>query len=419
MRDRLQRRIDRTLDELGVDRGAAVVVGCSGGADSSALAHAAMALGRAGRLGPVTLVHVDHQLREGSAADAAPVAALAAAGGAAFAAVTVEVDRSRASLEDAAREARHAALERIAEERGAAAILLGHTADDQAETVLMRIVAGTGLAGLGGIPARRGRIARPLLGASRADTVAYCRRHGLAVVEDPTNLDPRHTRNRVRHGVLPVLRDENPRVSEALVELAARAREAGELVAAAAAQLADAAERDGWWSVAALAAAPRLVSARALALAAAAAGTGPLSARHHAALDRLLRRPGGSASLDLPGGRAVREYDRLRFAALRHDPDPASSAAALEISGPDGPYAVRAARAGDRMQPARLGGRSRKLSDLFIDARVPRRLRASARVVVRASDGRIEWAEHLGAAHGTRTQVALTPPVGLATNKSR
>lgn len=205
------------MDELGVDRAAPVVVGCSGGADSTALAHAAMALARAGRLGPVTLVHVDHQLREGSAADAQAVAALAAAGGAALSAVTVRVDRGRASLEDAAREARHAALERIADQRGAAAILLGHTADDQAETVLMRVVGGTGLGGLAGIPARRGRIARPLLGARRSDTVEYCRRHGLSVVEDPTNLDPRHTRNRIRHGVMPVLRGENPRVSEALI----------------------------------------------------------------------------------------------------------------------------------------------------------------------------------------------------------
>ena len=419
MGDRLQRRIDRALGELAIDRAAPVVVGCSGGADSSALAHAAMALGRAGRLGPVTLVHIDHQLRDGSAADAAAVASLAASGGAGFAALTVEVERGRASLEDAAREARHAALERLADQRGAAAILLGHTADDQAETVLMRIVAGTGLAGLAGMPARRGRIARPLLGASRADTVEYCRRHNLTVVEDPTNRDPRHTRNRVRHGVLPVLCQENPRVSSALVELAARAREADELVAAAAAALAAAAEESGWWSVAALVAAPRLVSARALADAAAAAGTGPLSARHHAALDRLLRRPGGSASLDLPGGHVVREYDRLRFAAVRQGAEPAPPGAALEIAGPDGPYEVRNPRAGDRMQPARLRGRSRKLSDLFVDARVPRRLRASARVVVRASDGRIEWAEHLGAAHGSRTRVALTPSVGLATNKSR
>lgn len=128
---------------------------------------------------------------------------------------------------------------------------------------------------------------------------------------------------------------------------------------------------------------------------------------------------GGSASLDLPGGRAIREYDRLRFAAVRQDDGPTPRAAPLEITGPDGPYEVRTARPGDRMQPARLRGRSRKLSDLFIDARVPRRLRAAARIVVRASDGRIEWAEHIGAAHGTRTQVALTPPGGLATNKGR
>ena len=404
------------------------MVACSGGIDSSALAHAAMALAAAGRLGPVIVVHIDHQLREGSADDAAVVARLAAGGGGGFAAVAVEVDRGRASLEEAAREARYAALERIAAERAAGAVLVGHTADDQAETVLMRVIAGTGLGGLRGIPARRGLIARPLLEIDRAETAAYCLRHALEVVEDPTNRDPRHTRNRVRHQILPLLRGENPRVDRALVELAGRADQIAEVIDAAADALAVAAERDGSWDVTALAAAPRLVSARALARAAAAAGAGPLSARHHEALDALLRRPeGGTASLDLPDVRAVREYDRLHFAAAcrgapsADQPAPAGDlpAPALEIAGPDGPYQVRTLRSGDRMQPARLRGRSRKLSDLFIDARVPRRLRAGARVVVRASDGRIEWVEHLGPAHGSSVRVTLTPPGTLATNKSR
>jgi tRNA(Ile)-lysidine synthase len=367
-----------------------------------------MALASMGRLGPVTLCHVDHRLREGSAAEAEIVKRLA--GDAGFVAVAVDVDR-RGSLEEAAREARYAALDRVAAERGAAAVLVGHTADDQAETVLMRILAGTGLGGLAGIPARRGRIARPLLEVERAAVADYCRRHALETAADPTNLDMRHLRNRVRHQILPLLRAENPQLDRALVGLARRAEEASELIDVAAAELTGRADPGDGWDVQVLAAAPPLVAARALARAAARAGAGPLSARHHAALDSLLRRAsGGSATLDLPGARVVREYDRLRFGACEPEPP------LLRVSGP-GSYEVRTVRPGDRMQPARLRGRSRKLSDLFIDARVPRRLRAAARVVVRISDGRIEWAEHIGPAHGSDVDVTLTHSTPVATNK--
>ena len=419
--DPLQRAIDRAIGRLGVDRAAPIVVACSGGPDSTALAHAAMALSRGGRLGPVTLCHVDHQLRPGSAQDGLLVARLAAAGGADYTGVAVDVEK-RASLENAARDARYAALDRVADERAAGAVLLAHTADDQAETVLMRIIAGTGLAGLAGIPARRGRFLRPMLERSRADVIDYCRRHALDTADDPTNLDRRHFRNRLRHDILPALRRENAAVDRALVELAARAGEVGDLVDLAADALAGRARVDGSWDVAALSAAPRPVAARVLARAAAEAGAGPLSARHHAALEQLLRRSrGGSAALDLPAARAVREYGRLSFVPIEPQPDgdPAAPGSDLEIAGSDGPYQVRAVRPGDRMRPARLRGRSRKLSDLFIDARVPRRLRAAARVVVRESDGAIEWAEHIGPAHGSAVRVTLTGPGTLATNKSR
>jgi tRNA(Ile)-lysidine synthase len=415
--DPVQRIVDAALTRLGVDRTAAIVVACSGGPDSSALAHAAMALARAGRLGPITLCYVDHQLRPGSAHDGVLVARLAAAGGADFVAVAVDVDRSRASLEAAARDARYAALDRVASERAAGAVLVGHTADDQAETVLMRVLAGTGIAGLAGIPARRGRFVRPLLDSARADAADYCRRHGIDTAADPTNLDPRHLRNRLRHQVLPILRRENARVDRALVELAARAAEVDALVDEAAESLARAARSGDTWDVAALAAAAPPVSARVLARAAAEAGCGPLSSRHHAALDALLRRSaGGSAGVDLPGARALREYGSLR---ILPDSDAGAGSTDLAVAGPDGPYEVRTVRPGDRMRPERLRGRSRKLSDLFIDARVPRRLRASARVVVRSSDGRIEWAEHIGCAHKSPVRVTLTDPGGLATNKTR
>ncbi len=406
------------LGRLGVAGGARVVVACSGGPDSSALAHAAIALSAAGRIGPVTLCYVDHRLRPDSAEDGKLVARLAAAGQADFASVAVDVDRERASLEEAARDARYTALARVAEERGASSVLMGHTADDQAETALMRIIAGTGIGGLAGIPERRGLFVRPLLRLGRADAADYCRRQGIETADDPTNRDPAHFRNRVRHQILPALRHENPRVAEALVGLAARAAEVDEAIDFAADALAArSAGEGGTWDVAVLAAGPRLVAARVLARAAAAMGAGPLSSRQHAALDALLRRTrGGTGQLDLAGAAAVREYGVLRFVPSAQGPP---SAGTVEVSGPDPPYEVRPARPGDRMRPARLLGRSRKLSDLFIDARVPRRLRPGARVVVRVSDGQIEWAEHIGPAHGSRISVTLTGQGPVATNKAR
>jgi tRNA(Ile)-lysidine synthase len=172
-------------------------------------------------------------------------------------------------------------------------------------------------------------------------------------------------------------------------------------------------------------------------LAAARAGTRPLEARPLRALDDLATRAavndsaaardgavarGGSAWLSLPGGSAVREYDRLILAgraAELLDVDEARSPALarIQVTGTDGPYVVRRWQPGDRMRPARLRGRSRKLGDLFIDARVPRRLRACAVIVIRATDGVIVWAEHIGPAFGCDVSVCLTPGIPLASNK--
>ncbi|MFN0092857.1 MAG: tRNA lysidine(34) synthetase TilS, partial [Acidimicrobiales bacterium] len=168
--------------------GAAVECAVSGGPDSTALLALAVAAGCV-----ATAVHVDHGLRPGGGAEADVVAASAAALGAAFRAVRVEVGVGP-NLEARARRARYAALSPDA--------LTGHTADDQAETVLLNLLRGAGLDGLVGIgrPERR-----PLLGLRRAETAALCRDLGLAVVQDPTNDDLTHRRNRVRRHVLPLL----------------------------------------------------------------------------------------------------------------------------------------------------------------------------------------------------------------------
>ncbi|MBL7254449.1 tRNA lysidine(34) synthetase TilS [Paractinoplanes lichenicola] len=178
-----------------------VLVACSGGADSLALAAAARFVGRS-----VGLVTVDHGLQAGSAARAADVAAWASSAGLEPVTVeTVSVDGLPGGPEAAARTARYAALEAAAARAGAAAVLLGHTRDDQAETVLLALARGAGPRGLAGMPARKGIFVRPLLDVARADTRKACAAQGLVPWEDPHNSDPAFARSRVRGTALPAL----------------------------------------------------------------------------------------------------------------------------------------------------------------------------------------------------------------------
>src|SRR5207245_556021 len=204
--------------------GETVLVAVSGGADSVALLHLLQSLAAEWQL-RLHVLHVDHQLRADSAADADFVRALGVRLGVPVDVATVTVDR-RGSLEDSARSARYAALETSAARIGAERIALGHTADDQAETVLMRLVQGAGVRGLSGVPPVRGRIIRPLIALRRSALEAELRRAGLSWVEDPTNRDPKFLRNRIRHELLPLLSDSyNPEIAAALVRMAALARE--------------------------------------------------------------------------------------------------------------------------------------------------------------------------------------------------
>ena len=176
-----------------------VVVACSGGADSLAL----LALAVERTLDPIA-VHVDHGLRSGSAGEARAVAALAADVEAGFRAVSVDVEPGP-NLEARARVARYEALERVRVAVGATAVLVGHTADDQAETVLLNFLRGSGSAGLAGMPVRRDTVVRPLLELRRADTEELCAALGLDPIHDPSNDDLAYRRNWVRHEVLPAL----------------------------------------------------------------------------------------------------------------------------------------------------------------------------------------------------------------------
>ena len=178
---------------------APVVVGCSGGPDSLAL----LALAAAAELDPVA-VHVDHGSRPGSDSESAVVAAQAAQLGVPCHAETVS-EPFGPNYEARARAARYTALERARVALGATAILVGHTADDQAETVLLNVLRGSASAGLGGMAVRRDHIVRPLLELRRSETEALCARLGIEPLRDPSNDDLSVRRNWIRRKVLPGL----------------------------------------------------------------------------------------------------------------------------------------------------------------------------------------------------------------------
>jgi tRNA(Ile)-lysidine synthase len=218
---RVRRAVATAADRRMVLRpGERVLIGCSGGPDSTALLdalrHAAVPRGWT-----LAVAHVDHGIRPGSELDARHVAALAARFDLGFASASVRVEAGP-SLQERARDARRAALRSIAVEQACEVIALGHTADDQAETVLMRALSGGDPMSLGAMRERSEDIARPLLRVWRRDTVAYCEALGLAVLTDPSNRDRRFLRARVRHDLLPALEQVFPGARRRLVTLAWR-----------------------------------------------------------------------------------------------------------------------------------------------------------------------------------------------------
>jgi tRNA(Ile)-lysidine synthase len=206
--------------------GDGVAVAVSGGADSLALLHALRVLSRPRRW-DLAVLTVDHGLRPGSAADAAFVADHAKSLGLparvlSLAPADLQAHRA-AGPEGAARAARYAALWPAADDLGCRWLATGHTLDDQAETVLLQLLRGTGPDGLAGMAVRSGRLLRPLLTARRAQTRACCAAVGLDWHEDPTNAEDGPLRNRVRHRLLPLLEELRPGATQALARTAALA----------------------------------------------------------------------------------------------------------------------------------------------------------------------------------------------------
>lgn len=199
-----------------------VLVACSGGADSIAMLHVLARLrSRARKPLPFALsvASVDHGLRAEAAAEVALVEAFAASLGLPFRALRANV-AAGSNLQARARDARYALLEEERARVGADVVATAHTASDRAETVLLRLLRGTGLRGLGVLPPRAGTRLRPLIRATRADVELHARRNGLSFASDPSNLDTRFVRVRVRRELLPMLETLSPRIVESLNLLA-------------------------------------------------------------------------------------------------------------------------------------------------------------------------------------------------------
>jgi tRNA(Ile)-lysidine synthase len=395
----------------------------SGGADSVCLLDVAIALGA-----DVSVLHVNYGLRDGADGDEAFVRDLCVGRG-----VVCHVERvelARGNLQEEARDRRYALAARHAVGDYAAA----HTASDQAETVLYRLAVSPGRRALLGMEPRRGRLVRPLLDVTRADTEEWCRSRGLSWREDPSNADRRFARARVRHDVLAALREVNPAAELNIARTAALLRDEEavlrglvdeRLAAGAALQLA------------ALRVEPRALARLVLREAAERAGVALGLGDADAVLAMDDR---GSRSLDVGGGRVLVEYGTVRFAAAGGAggaqlepvrlPVPGSVAwggwvvdAALggfgDVSVDAGALgdvvSVRGWRDGDRMRPLGLGG-SKSLQDLFTDRKVPRELRRTLPVVA-ASDGEIAWVSGIDVVGEAFRAVEGQPTVALSAKR--
>lgn len=316
----VRRAARRALETLS---GHGVVVGLSGGADSLALA-AAVAV-EAPRLDVrATAVTVDHGLQAGSDAVAARAADLARGLGLAARVVRVEVADTGEGPEAAARVARSAALRDAAAEAAASAVLLAHTLDDQAETVLLGLARGSGAASLAGMAPVRERDGvqwmRPLLAVRRATTRRACAAEGLEPWDDPHNVDSAYARVRVRHRVLPVLEAElGPGVAEALARTAEQLREDAEafdeLIAETIEDIVEPAEGGIAISVAALAANPAALRHRIIRHVAASEFHVSLTRTQTLEVARLVTDWRGQGPIDLPRCRAARVGPRIELTA--------------------------------------------------------------------------------------------------------
>ena len=439
MKESLLRKVHRTIERHRMlDGGETVVLAVSGGVDSMVLLRVLLELRERYRLS-LHVAHVNHGLRGAESAEAAvfvgrqceahevPATIMAADGAGCR-------SRPGGSLQNVARNLRYRLIDRVADEQGATRIAMGHHLDDQAETVLMNLLRGSGTCGLGGIPPVRGRIIRPLIECSREEIEAYARRRGVPSVEDSSNHLLSYSRNRIRLQLLPELvKGYNPRVAEALASAAAIFAEEDALLTAITEEQLPAmvifrSDHELILSVTRTSVVPTGLRRRILRRSAhLLRGDRPgFNFRQTVALERLLINEKSRGGLDLSGGIRATKVGDLLILSLRKDGAresggpvrldvpgraelPACSlslqtdvvererggellddpwTALLDADHAGGELIVRFWEPGDRFVPLGMRGR-KKLQDFFVDAKVPRDRRPTVPLVV--AGGQIAW----------------------------
>jgi len=373
-----------------------VLIALSGGPDSTALLLAMREVGH-----DVVAAHYDHALQAGSAAASDHVANLCRHLGVRFVTERRRSDVPKGSVQAGARALRYEFLERARLESGATVVALGHTAEDLIEGVVLHLMRGCGLAGLRGMPAARGVFVRPLLAVSRDEVVAFLDRRGIVALVDPANSNTAYSRVRVRREILPALERDRPGIGRRFYAAAMKAVSMQESIAREAARL----QAAGPLTRSAVAAAPEPVAAELMKLLYAKAG-GPQPALSRIHVNSMLRlaEPGrGGRGIDLPRGlrlRIVGETMEIVSSKTDHVGQirPGSRLAVSQCPGCADKDAAHLSvglklRLGYRspgltMRPR--GGRgTRKLQDIFVDARVPREERDTYPLVF-AGD-RLAW----------------------------
>lgn len=439
MSDTLLQRVQHTIDRHRMlAPGETVVIGVSGGVDSMVLLRVVLELRERYRLS-LHVAHLDHGLRGAESAEAAAFVGRQCERHEVPATITVADpgalrDRPGGSLQNAARNLRYRFIERVADEQGATRIAMGHHQDDQAETVLMNLLRGSGTRGLGGIPPVRGRIIRPLIECSREEIEAYALHQGVPYVEDSSNDLLSYSRNRIRRQLLPELaKGYNPRVAEALASAAAIFVAEDALLTAMTEEQLPAmvvfrSDRELVLSVPRASPVPTGLRRRILRRSAhLLRGDRPgFSFRQTLALERLLLSNKAQGALHLSGGiRATKAGDRLILSLSEHGARDSGRPIRLAVPGQTelptcslrlrtdtlegatsdllandpwtalldadragGELVVRFWKRGDRFVPLGMRGR-KKLQDFFVDARVPRDQRWTVPLVV--SGGEIAW----------------------------
>ena len=374
-------------------KGDTVTCALSGGADSVAMTHLLWSLRNS--LGiTVRACHLNHHLRdEQSDADAAFVADFCEKLGIPLtlgdADVKTRMAQTGESMEEAARACRYAFF---AEQPGL--IATAHTANDNLETVLMALVRGTGLKGLCGIPPKRDKLIRPLLGCTRADVLSYLEENHLEYREDASNAEDDCLRNRLRHRIVPLLTAENPSLLAATAKMTSSLREDEAHLQQQADALLAAADRGRQRYLAALLRdAPTPVRRRAIRSILSGLGVPKLASSHLLAVELLLMQSHPSKRISLPAGvTASRRYDLLCFAAEAAAPSitpltvacpfdvtlsdgarlallPANDGVRIRAAALDGEILIRPRKTGDML---RLSGGRKTLKSLMIDRKIPR-----------------------------------------------